>query len=345
MTRAFRLSTVLAAAATAAVFAAACTVSRTDVPSLAGPSEFGLSFNLAATPDSIAQDGGSQSVVRLSAFDAAGKPLAGQAFHLELVGTVPNPGTLSASTVATLSDGRATVVYTAPPCDVYCQAGTPVGNVNVQAISIGSNYITNHAESVTIRVVPPGVIVPPGTTPTAKFTFSPASPSVGTTTTFDASASIAGVTGSQIVSYNWDFGDGSVGAGKIATHAFSSARSYTVTLTVTNELGLASSTTQTVPVTAPTAPTAAFVFSPTGPTAGATVLFNAETSKAATGHQIVQFSWHFGDPNSTAGNPNTASGFEASHTFSTAGAYVVVLEVLDDTGQGAVTTQTVTVAP
>jgi PKD repeat protein len=52
---------------------------------------------------------------------------------------------------------------------------------------------------------------------------------VGTPVTFDASASTDNV---SIVSYEWNFGDGTTGTGKTTTHAYTNLGAYTVTLTV-----------------------------------------------------------------------------------------------------------------
>ena len=64
------------------------------------------------------------------------------------------------------------------------------------------------------------------------------------TLTFDGSRSSdsEGV----IVSYDWDFGDGTVDSGIIAIHAYSIAGTYTVTLTVTNDQGLTGTDTSQV---------------------------------------------------------------------------------------------------
>ena len=41
----------------------------------------------------------------------------------------------------------------------------------------------------------------------------------------------------EIVSYHWDFGDGTTGTGKNIEHTYSSAGTYNVTLTITDEFG------------------------------------------------------------------------------------------------------------
>ena len=62
--------------------------------------------------------------------------------------------------------------------------------------------------------------------------------------------SSAGTTDSDgtIVSYDWDFGDGSNGTGPTASHTYTTAGSYTARLTVTDNQGATGSTTRTVTV-------------------------------------------------------------------------------------------------
>jgi len=57
------------------------------------------------------------------------------------------------------------------------------------------------------------------------------------TVTFDASGSYDPDADGSIVSYSWDFGDGSTSTGMKTSHIFTSAGEYTVTLTVTDDHG------------------------------------------------------------------------------------------------------------
>lgn len=83
------------------------------------------------------------------------------------------------------------------------------------------------------------ITVGAGTDPTAAFVVSPSGPKVNTQVNFNAAGSRA-ATGRSIVSYRWDFGDGtplvSTG-GPTVGHTFTLAQSYTVTLTVTDDSG------------------------------------------------------------------------------------------------------------
>jgi len=80
-----------------------------------------------------------------------------------------------------------------------------------------------------------GLAISPDQAPSASFTAT--SVTAGSATTFDASASTTPV--GSIVSYSWNFGDGSSAVTSSATtsHTYSAAGSYSASLTVTNSAG------------------------------------------------------------------------------------------------------------
>ncbi len=71
--------TLRAVALIAAGAAAGCTTSDQEAPALSGPSEFGQSISVTATPDRLSQDGVSQARVEATVRDAGGKPTPGVA--------------------------------------------------------------------------------------------------------------------------------------------------------------------------------------------------------------------------------------------------------------------------
>ena len=166
--------------------------------------------------------------------------------------------------------------------------------MSITATATSNNFLTANPQSALIRLVPPGVIVPPAGTPTAAFTVTPTPVQMSVPATFDASASTPG-TNATSLTYAWSFGDGGSASGRIVTHAFTQIGTFTVTLTVTNERGLSASTTQTVTVATSPLPAGDWVFSPTTPAAGDTVVFNATAVRAAPGRTIVSYNWNFGD--------------------------------------------------
>lgn len=335
-----------AAIALALIATAGCTVKNTEAPPLSGPSGLALSLTVNAIPDSISQDGGSQSSVKVTAIGPNGKPVSALPLRLDMFvnGVAQDYGTLSARSVVTSSDGVATAVYTAPPSPINGVFGTcsglPGNCVSIVATATSTNFTTANPEQVVIRLVPIGVILPPAGTPTAQFTISPTPVNFNIASIFDASVSTPGSGASAITSYAWTFGDGSSASGKVVTHIFvastSPGNAYNVTLAVTNDRGLSASVTQSVTVDASPAPSGDWVFSPITPSVGDTVFFNADAVKAAAGHTIVQFSWNFGDGGS-------ASGFQTTHKFLTAAGYTVVLTALDDAGQKLVVPKTIVI--
>ena len=318
-----------------AVTLAGCNLKKQEAPDLAGPSEFATSVVVSITPDILTQDGASQSVITITAHDANGQPLRNLPVRVEIRvnGTVEDFGSLSARTVVTGSDGRATLVYTAPPSPSPAVDNFTV--VEIVATPIGSDFNNSQTRSASVRLVPPGIVIPPdGLRPA--FTFTPTSPTDHQPVLFDASLSQSPVN-NPIVSYSWNFGDGDTASGKTVTHEFDDAGTFVVRLTVTDGFGRTASTSQTISVDAGNSPTAAFVFSPTNPIPGTTVFFNALASRAAPGRRIVSYAWDFGDG-------GTGTGAQTSHLYPVLGTFTVTLVVTDDAGRIGVASQTVEVA-
>ena len=91
------------------------------------------------------------------------------------------------------------------------------------------------------------VTVGQGALPTAAFTFSPTDPVVGDTVNFNGTQSTA-ATGRRIVNWAWNFGNGESASGPLATVKYTTARTYTITLTVTDDIGRTNTTSRTLQV-------------------------------------------------------------------------------------------------
>jgi hypothetical protein len=79
-------------------------------------------------------------------------------------------------------------------------------------------------------------VSPTNKPPTASISFSPQNPVGGEEITFDASSSSD--PDGEIVSYEWNFGDGNKTEGMVVTHSYATIGNYTVTLKVTDGQGL-----------------------------------------------------------------------------------------------------------
>ena len=167
-------------------------------------------------------------------------------------------------------------------------------------------------------------------TPVASFTSSCVDPSCS----FDGSTSSD--PDGTVVSYAWDFGDSTTGAGATPPHTYTVTGSYQVTLTVTDNLGATGSVVHSVDVVAPNvAPTAGF----SGSCTAADCSFDGSASHDADG-SIATYAWNFGDSLSTSGPDATTT-----HTYAASGVYNVTLTVTDNSGASASVTNAVTAEP
>jgi PKD repeat protein len=335
LTKRFGLAVLLAAVS------ASCTVKGTDPPPLMGPSEYALRVALSLNPDSILQDGFSQTALNIEVTGGDGRAVRGLTLRIDMVenGVFYDFGTLSAKTVVTGDDGRARAIYTSPP-----RQPDGTGTVVTFLVTpVGTDYRGQESRLIDLRLVQPGVIQPPNAAPIARFTFTPTPIVAFSTIIFDASSStdVDPATRAEFpcgpsCTYTWDFGDGTTGTGVFVTHEFRRTGTLAVRLTVTDSRGASGETFQPITVGVSPAPTAEFTFSPTTPAVGQLIFFNAAQSKPALGRQIVSYLWDFG-------TGRTGSGVTVSKGYETAGTYTVTLTVTDDAGSTAVQTKDVTV--
>ncbi|MDF1555509.1 MAG: PKD domain-containing protein, partial [Deferrisomatales bacterium] len=98
--------------------------------------------------------------------------------------------------------------------------------------------------------------------PTAAFTATPQTGLASLVVDFDAGTS--GDPDGTIASYGWVFGDGDSGTGATVRHTYSTAGTYPITLTVTDDDGATDTAQFAITVTAPPnlPPTAAFTATP-----------------------------------------------------------------------------------
>jgi len=147
--------------------------------------------------------------------------------------------------------------------------------------------------------------------------------------TFDGSESRA-LTGS-ILSWTWDFGDGSQGSGVLVTHVYPAGGRFTVTLTVEDSQG--ETGTDEVEIVVLEAPTAVFTASASLGRVPMSVVFDARGSSDPDG-TIESYVWNFGE------GPEERPA-QTTHVFKTAGTWVVSLEVTDDDGLSDISLGTV----
>jgi hypothetical protein len=229
-TKEHRMRNVRATAVACALMAsAACMMQDQEAPPLAGPSGYGLSLSLTASPDTIQRDGASTSRIAVIARDDAGQPVQRQVI------LTSDSGRLSSASVTTTGDASnpAQVDFIAPG------RNEAVDVVTITASVVGSDYANLRATTLNIRVIGPGV-------PVARFTITPETPIAGAQAVFDGTTSTVGF-GAELVTWAWNFGDGTSAQGPVVSKTFDAAGTYPVTLTVIDNLGRMRATT--IPVT------------------------------------------------------------------------------------------------
>jgi PKD repeat protein len=142
----------------------------------------------------------------------------------------------------------------------------------------------------------------------------------------------------DVITYSWNWGDGttpSAGASPSA-HVYAGAGTYPITLTTTDGWGNAASTTRDVTLTEPagnTAPNVTF----TATCASFTVCQMNSAGTVDPEGDAMRYSWDWGDLTTAS---TTAS---PSHTYATPGTYTIVLSVTDVWGKVGTATREVTI--
>ncbi len=197
----------------------------------------------------------------------------------------------------------------ATPIKVYNRAGTYRVVLTITGDLIGECDNTDTDE----------VLVTVYEAPIAKFSSPPSSP-VNLPVRLDASESSS--EGAKIISYQWDFGDGTTGNGKIVTHTYTRSGRLLATLSIKTDTNTDCNVTTAQRLVIMNEPPTADAGAEQIIGAGQVALFDGSASKDADG-SVVSYSWAFGDG-------ETAAGAQVRHKFQKSGRFPAVLMVKDD---------------
>jgi PKD repeat protein len=144
----------------------------------------------------------------------------------------------------------------------------------------------------------------------------------------------------SITAYSWDFGDAtSAVSGQNITHTFTTANTFQVKLTTTDNGGATGSVTKPVTVAA----------TGQGPTASFTVTCNGldcSFTDTSTPAGSLTYAWDFGEPSSGANNTSTSQNPTHTYTATAVTNFTVTLTVTDAQGTpSSPASQTITVTP
>jgi len=208
----------------------------------------------------------SRVVVSATAVTADAVNAPTRTVNITVVGVAPaiaftvNPASPKRLQLTTLT---ATALVNGTSCSTECTYSWKIDDASGEANLTGRTVLYRFQEArayvVYLVVTAPNgataatsqvVTVQPPALPVATITFSPTDPTQGQTIFFDGRSSTADPDGdTQIVKYEWDFGDGTAKQeGDVVQHAFAAAQTYTVRLTVTDNFGRTATTTVEVQV-------------------------------------------------------------------------------------------------
>jgi gliding motility-associated-like protein len=237
----------------------------------------------------------------------------------------------SGSTVTewTWSFGDAGSSAVANPSHTYAAAGTYTVTLSIRSAAGCRSVSAANIATKTIVVNP---------LPVADFTMVLPGCVTRSATFNDGSVPNAG----NLVKWTWNFGDGSppvVTTGGPVTHTYSNVQGFPVSLQVETDKGCVSTITTKNVVINPL-PVAEFV-PPVICVNDAAAPFN--DGSGITGGSVTAWQWNFGDPNATAGNPNTSTAQNTTHHYTLPGNYTAQLIAISNAGCRDTTDKTVTV--
>ncbi|HEX8517335.1 MAG TPA: PKD domain-containing protein, partial [Bacteroidia bacterium] len=154
------------------------------------------------------------------------------------------------------------------------------------------------------------------------------------------------ISSGSIVGWSWNFGDAAnttgPGLGQTPSYCFTTAGSYTVTLTDTSNAGCIATSTIPYVITANPIPEAAFT-APLSTSIFTPVVQYTDESTISSG-SIVSWDWAFGDFLAT-GDDDSSHLQNPDHTFSEIGTYCAELVVTSNAGCQDVTTLCIVIDP
>ncbi|WP_024480890.1 PKD domain-containing protein [Cellulophaga baltica] len=216
--------------------------------------------------------------------------------------------------------GDGTTATTANPSHTFTTVGTY--DVTLTVTDNGTPALPSSEATITITVNAPA-----NQAPTAVATSDIITGEVSLDVQFTGDTSTDPNDG-DVLTYAWDFGDGTTATTANPPHSFTTVGTYNVTLTVTDNGTPALSSSEvslTITVTAPAnqAPTAIATSDVTSGEASLDVQFTGDTSTDPDAGDVLMYAWDFGDG-------TTATTANPSHSFTTVGTYNVTLSVTDN---------------
>jgi PKD repeat protein len=165
------------------------------------------------------------------------------------------------------------------------------------------------------------------------FTSGPYTGAVGTTIVFSAQASVSGVntTIGDTWTFTWAFGDGTSATGQSVSHTYTTAGTFSVTVTAATSSGLSGSATTTATVGGGSSALTVTTGGPYTAAVGSALSLSAQAYLSGT-PTAATYTWSFGDGTS-------GTGQSVTHAYAAAGSYSITVTATTSAGQtGSATT-------
>jgi len=176
--------------------------------------------------------------------------------------------------------------------------------------------------------------------PLASFTSTPSSATTATAISFNGTASYD--PDGTLVSYSWAFGDGATGTGSVVAHSYTLAKTYTVTLTVTDNGGIIGSTTTQVTIT-DRPPVVSFMPSPTTANTGQSITLSISAVDPDGTISTTRIDWGDNANQLYSGAVSSATHSYNSTGSSTSKTFTIIITATDNNASYASTTSQVTI--
>ena len=201
--------------------------------------------------------------------------------------------------------------------DFHLQSSSPCVDAGVSLSQVTDDFDSNSRPQGSAPDIGAYEYVAAGTPLGASASASPVSGQAPLSVSFSGNAS----GGTSPYSYSWAFGDGGSSAAQNPSHTYSSAGTFSATLTVTDSASAIASKSVTITVSSTTGELVAAASA--DPIGGPTPLSVSFSGSASGGTAPYSYSWDFGDgTTSAAQNPG--------HVYSTLGNYMAILTVTDN---------------
>ncbi len=137
----------------------------------------------------------------------------------------------------------------------------------------------------------------------------------------------------EIVSYEWDFGDGATGTGEIVYHKYCDVGTYDVTLTVTDDDDLEGNITKCVDVVLANIPPEVEIYGPNRGKPGVEYEYVFIITDPDGDENFLYIDWGDGTYEDWMGPYGSGNPAKISHAWAEEGTYIIKAKVKDDCGE------------